>query len=152
MHIEPMLNHVSASDVQPRLNLPATVWQAMLRGIRGQCPRCGGASLFRRFLKPAATCSACQQDWTPQQADDFPAYVSIIVTGHLLAPVMIALVRDTELSTAALMAIILPLTCVMMIGLLQPAKGATIAVQWWYGMHGFRPDRLQPTKGTEGPL
>jgi hypothetical protein len=28
-----------------------------------------------------------------------------------------------------------------MIGLLQPAKGAIIAVQWWFGMHGFRKER-----------
>jgi hypothetical protein len=28
-----------------------------------------------------------------------------------------------------------------MIGLLQPAKGAIIALQWWFGMHGFVKER-----------
>ncbi|WP_405053458.1 DUF983 domain-containing protein [Sphingopyxis sp. BE235] len=45
----------------------------MLRGARGRCPRCNEAKLFHRFLKPVLICSACAQDWTHQQADDFPA-------------------------------------------------------------------------------
>jgi uncharacterized protein (DUF983 family) len=28
-----------------------------------------------------------------------------------------------------------------MLVLLQPAKGAVIALQWWHGMHGFRRER-----------
>jgi hypothetical protein len=28
-----------------------------------------------------------------------------------------------------------------MIGFLQPAKGAIIALQWWFGMHGFVKER-----------
>ena len=94
-----------------------------------------------RFLKPIPRCPQCGQDWTHQQADDFPAYVSILVTGHLMAPLIIALTRDTELSVTALMAIVLPLAVILMIGLLQPAKGAIIALQWWFGMHGFRKER-----------
>jgi uncharacterized protein (DUF983 family) len=63
------------------------------------------------------------------------------VTGHILAPIIIALARDTALSVTAMLAIIMPLAIVLMIGLLQPAKGATIALQWWFGMHGFVKER-----------
>lgn len=121
--------------------LPSSGLEAMARGARGRCPRCKKAKLFRRFLKPRARCPSCGQDWTHQQADDFPAYVSILVTGHLMAPLIIALVRDTDLSVTALVAIILPLAMALMIGLLQPAKGAIIALQWWFGIHGFRKER-----------
>nr|WP_243853697.1 DUF983 domain-containing protein [Sphingopyxis panaciterrae] len=110
----------------------------------GHCPRCGGAKLFRAFLKPVDHCSACKQDWTHQQADDFPAYVSIFLTGHIMAPVIIALVKDTSLSLPALAAIILPLMVGLMILFLQPAKGAIIALQWWFGMHGFPKERRSP--------
>ncbi|MBD3772381.1 MAG: DUF983 domain-containing protein [Rhodobacteraceae bacterium] len=123
------------------LALPASGWAAMLRGLRGRCPRCGEARLFMRFLKPIPHCPHCGQDWTHQQADDFPAYVSIFVTGHLMAPLIIALTRSSTLSVTALMAIILPLAVVLMIGLLQPAKGAIVALQWWFGMHGFQKER-----------
>ncbi len=75
---EPVIGTPAAPD---RSCLPATAWVALLRGLRGQCPRCGKARLFARFLQPAPVCLHCKQDWKHQQADDFPAYVSIFVTG-----------------------------------------------------------------------
>lgn len=111
--------------------------EAVRRGALGRCPRCGVARLFPKFLKPIARCDTCGQDWTPQQADDFPAYVAIFVTGHLLAPLIIVLVKDANLSVGVLTAVILPFAIVMMMALIQPAKGAIIAIQWWFSMHGF---------------
>lgn len=135
----PLIDDAGA-PMQPAA-LPSSGLEAVARGAQGRCPRCKKAKLFRRFLKPMARCLACGQDWTHQQADDFPAYVSIFVTGHIMAPVIIALVRDAGLPIAALVAIILPLALALMIGLLQPAKGAVIALQWWFGMHGFVKER-----------
>ena len=130
--------------------LPSSGWEAMARGARGRCPRCNDAKLFHRFLKPMATCPRCRQDWTHQQADDFPAYVSILLTGHIMAPIIIALVQETALSLAALAAIIVSSMLILMIGILQPAKGATIALQWWFGMHGFVKERR--TSNEENPM
>lgn len=130
--------------------LPTSGRVAILRGLQGRCPRCGEARLFGRFLKPIARCPHCTQDLTHQQADDFPAYLSILVAGHLLAPLIIALTRDAGLSIAALMAIIIPLAIVLLIALLQPAKGAVIALQWWFGMHGFRAERACARSGETG--
>lgn len=121
--------------------LPDSAWIALARGLRGQCPRCGAGALFRRWLKPHLACPACAVDWSPQQADDFPAYISILLTGHLLAPLIVMLVVDWDLGPGALAAILLPLTVILMLGLLQPAKGAVIALQWWHGLHGFRKER-----------
>jgi uncharacterized protein (DUF983 family) len=118
--------------------LSRSAFEAVKRGALGRCPRCGTSKLFPKFFKPIAQCDACGQDWTPQQADDFPAYVAIFVIGHLLAPLIIALVKDAGLSVGALMAIILPLAVIMMIALIQPSKGAIIAIQWWFSMHGFK--------------
>lgn len=132
------------------IRLPGSAWIALGRGLRGHCPRCGAGGLFRRWLKPHAACPACGVDWSPQQADDFPAYISILLTGHLLAPVIIALVVDWDLGPVALAAILLPLTVILMLGLLQPAKGAVIALQWWHGLHGFRKERPDPAGGGEG--
>lgn len=120
---------------------PTSGWAAALRGMRNRCPKCQQARLFQHFLKPVPHCPACGQDWTHQRADDFPAYISILLTGHLMAPIIILLIRDFHLSTAALAAIIMPLAVLLMIGFLQPAKGAIIAVQWWLGMHGFERHR-----------
>lgn len=121
--------------------LPASGRGALLRGIRGRCPRCAAAGLFRQWLKPHDHCPACRIDWTPQRADDFPAYISILLTGHLLAPLIIALVVHWDLGPGPLAAVILPLTVLLMLGLLQPAKGGVIALQWWHGLNGFARER-----------
>ncbi|WCP12262.1 hypothetical protein sphantq_00659 [Sphingobium sp. AntQ-1] len=140
-----------AGTIGGEIVLPSSGWAAVLRGARNRCPRCQQAKLFARFLKPVPHCPACGQNWTHQRADDFPAYVSILLTGHLMAPIIITLVRDFDLSTAALVAIIMPLAMILMIGLLQPAKGAIIALQWWLGMHGFERERPVPPGGEAVP-
>jgi uncharacterized protein (DUF983 family) len=113
----------------------------MWRGVRFRCPRCGDAHLFAGFLKPMPFCPACAQDWSHQRADDFPAYISMLVTGHLLAPLIIMLELGFSPPVDVLAAIVVPLAMVMMLGMLQPAKGAVIALQWWSGMHGFVRER-----------
>lgn len=118
---------------------PATIWQAMLRGARFRCPRCEAKGLFPRFLKPAPRCASCGQDWSLHKADDFPPYISIFVTGHVMAPVIIEVSRQPALALWIKLAICLVLGSSLMLALLQPAKGAVIALQWWMGMHGFHP-------------
>lgn len=126
---------------ETRYDLPATLMACLWRGVLGRCPRCGEGSLFRKWLKPVDNCAHCRLDISGQRADDLPAYIGIFVTGHLLAPVIIALVTGFALSATALLAIIIPLALVMLLGLLQPSKGGVIALQWWNGMHGFRKER-----------
>jgi uncharacterized protein (DUF983 family) len=122
--------------------IPATFSQALLRGVRSRCPRCGEGLLFRKWLKPRERCPVCTMDLTPQRADDLPAYIAMIVTGHLMAPLIIMLSADFGMSPVAMIAILVPLAVAMMLGMLQPAKGGVIAVQWWFGMHGFVKERL----------
>ncbi|MBY6016137.1 DUF983 domain-containing protein [Qipengyuania gaetbuli] len=145
MSLSPEANRPSAVGY----DLPASLFAAMLRGVRHRCPRCGEGKLFRRWLKPVDTCSACSLDISGQRADDLPAYIGIFVTGHLLAPVIIALVTKWELGALALLAIIIPLAIVMLVALLQPSKGAVIGLQWWNGMHGFRKERLPEREGLQ---
>lgn len=123
------------------ISLPATLPSALWRGTLCRCPRCGDGKLFRKWLKPVDCCSVCDLDITGQRADDLPAYIGIFVSGHLLAPFIITLVVSYSLSPMALLAIIIPLALVMLIALLQPSKGAVIALQWWNGMHGFKRER-----------
>lgn len=121
--------------------IPATFVEAALRGIRGKCPRCGESRLFRKWLKPLDRCPTCTLDLTPQRADDFPAWIAIILTGHVTAPLIIALSLDYALEPLAMVSILIPLAMTMMLGLLQPAKGAVISAQWWFGLHGFIRER-----------
>ncbi len=124
--------------------LPAGWLPALARGLKGKCPRCGEAALFRRWLKPVERCAHCRQDWSLQQADDFPAYIGIFVVGHLLAPVVIAMIGTFHMSAWATLAIILPVAIILLLATLQNTKGAVIAFLWWQGIGAFRQERPAP--------
>ena len=123
------------------------LWSAMKRGFRSRCPRCGEGKLFRAFLKVDDHCSVCGLDFTPHRADDLPAYLVIIIVGHIVVP--LALWIETNYSPAVWLqlAIYLPLSLVMSLALLQPVKGAVVGFQWAMRMHGFdenAPDEISP--------
>ena len=131
---------MTAPKADPSIGQPPPLWRALARGAVGRCPRCGRGQLFRVFLKPVDRCAACNQDWTLQRADDFPAYAALFITGHLVAPLAVHLARDSSVSPGMAAAITLPVTAGLAIGLLQPCKGAIIALQWRMAMHGFGED------------
>src|ERR1700742_2975239 len=113
------------------------VWTSIKRGFRCRCPRCGEGKLFRAFLKTADNCSVCGQDFTPHRADDLPAYLVIVIVGHLTVPVALMIETNYSPPVALQLAVYLPLTLVASLVLLQPVKGAVVAIQWALRMHGF---------------
>ena len=123
------------------------LWSAMKRGFRGRCPRCGEGKLFRAFLKVGNNCSACGLDFTPHRADDLPAYLVIVIVGHIVVPLALWIETDYAPAVWLQLAIYLPLTVVLSLGLLQPVKGAVVGFQWAMRMHGFdenAPDEMSP--------
>jgi uncharacterized protein (DUF983 family) len=120
------------------------VWQALRRGFRGRCPRCGEGKLFRAFLKVDNACSVCGLDFTPHRADDLPAYLVIVIVGHIVVPLALWIETDYAPPVALQLAIYLPLTVVASLALLQPVKGAVVGVQWALRMHGFDEENPEP--------
>lgn len=133
-----------------QFELPTGWIPAVLRGTKGTCPRCGVAALFRAWLKPVDACAHCRCDWSVQQADDFPAYIGIFVVGHLLAPVVIAMIGTFGISAWLTLAIILPVAVAMLLGMLQPVKGAVIGFLWWHGIGAFQQERRAPEDNSPG--
>lgn len=82
-----------------------------------------------------------------QQADDFPAYIGIFVVGHLLAPVLIAMIAG-GVSAWLTLAILLPCSIVFLLAMLQPTKGAVIAFLWWHGIGAFRGQERRKPEDT----
>ena len=113
------------------------VWTAMKRGFRGRCPRCGEGKLFRAFLKVDNNCSVCGLDFTPHRADDLPAYLVIVIVGHIVVPTALMIETNYSPPVALQLAIYLPFTMVASLLLLQPVKGAVVGMQWALRMHGF---------------
>jgi uncharacterized protein (DUF983 family) len=113
------------------------VWTALKRGFRGRCPRCGEGKLFRAFLKVDDHCSVCGLDFTPHRADDLPAYLVIVIVGHIVVPLALMIETNYSPPVALQLAIYLPATLIASLLLLQPVKGAVVALQWALRMHGF---------------
>jgi uncharacterized protein (DUF983 family) len=111
---------------------------ALLRGWRCKCPQCGAGPMMRGYLKVRDTCPVCGEELHHQRADDGPAYLTILIVGHVLAPLMLyaftALRPDPIIlaSTFSVAAVGLSLY------LLPRLKGAMVALQWAKRMHGFR--------------
>src|SRR6476646_7048527 len=123
------------------------VWTALKRGLRGRCPRCGQGKLFRAYLKVADHCSVCGLDFTPHRADDLPAYLVIVIVGHIVVPTLLWIETNYTTPVWLSFAAYLPFTFVASLALLQPVKGAVVGLQWALRMHGFDdnpPDGIPP--------
>lgn len=123
-----------------------TLVTALWRGFRCRCPNCGEGRLFKSFLKVTNACPVCAEEFHHHRADDFPAYIVIVVVGHLIVPLILAVETHIAPPYWVHLLLWLPLTLIACLGLLQPTKGAIVALQWHAGMHGFegaRARRLQ---------
>ncbi|PWR04032.1 hypothetical protein DKT77_03005 [Meridianimarinicoccus roseus] len=110
---------------------------SLRRGLALRCPSCGRGHLMRTYLKPLDSCPACGEDLRPARADDGPAYLTILVVGHLMAP-FIHVAFTTWRPDPLVMAFGLSAGCVALsLFLLPRMKGLIIGFQWARRMHGF---------------
>ncbi len=108
------------------------------RGWRQRCPACGEGSLFGKYLKVQRECAHCGEELYHHRADDFPAYVVILILGHVLIPLVVEV--EMRFTPPMWLHALLwaPLACLLTYLLLPRVKGAIVAYQWNKGMHGFR--------------
>ena len=111
--------------------------RSIRRGLLGSCPHCGEGRLFRKFIKPVDACAECGEDYTHQRADDLPAYIVVLLVGHIMVGGFLATEMLLSLPNWAHLTIWMPFTILASLALLQPVKGAVIGLQWANRMHGF---------------
>lgn len=110
---------------------------AMLRGWRRCCPNCGTGPLLRGYLKVRDTCTVCGEDLSHQRADDGPAYLTILIVGHLMAPAILWVFTTYRPDPLILTTIFSVGTVALSLFLLPRLKGVMIGIQWAKRMHGF---------------
>lgn len=119
--------------------LPRAFWPALLRGLGGRCPNCERGKMFRAFLKVVDKCPVCSEELHHHRADDAPAYVVIVIVGHIVVSLALAIELAFRPPYWIQFLFWIPATIALALLLLQPIKGAIVAVQWVYRMHGFDP-------------
>lgn len=110
---------------------------ALRRGWRRRCPNCGAGPMLRGYLKVRDTCPVCQEELYHQRADDGPAYLTILIVGHLMAPLLLIVFMRWRPDPLVLTALFSVGTVGLSLWLLPRLKGAMVAIQWAKRMHGF---------------
>jgi len=107
-----------------------TVERAILRGLAGKCPRCGGGRLFQGFLGLRPNCEHCGLEYGFADAGDGPAVFGILIGGFIV--VFAALIVEFAYQPPYWVhaALWLPLVLIVTLGPLRPLKGVLIALQY----------------------
>ena len=111
-------------------------FSVLWRGIQKRCPKCGVGAVLTGYLKPASSCSHCGEDLSHISADDGPAWLTLLIVGHAIVPLMLVLGRDNAISAWFSITGLMLITLVGVYFILPRAKGAFIALIWITGATG----------------
>jgi uncharacterized protein (DUF983 family) len=116
------------------------VLAAMGRGARARCPNCGRSPLFRAYLKQVDACAECQEPFKHIRADDGPAWLTILIVGHIVVGLALSSEIYAPLPVWESMSLFLGLSVVLILWLLPRAKGVFIGAIWAMKAPGSEPD------------
>ncbi len=113
------------------------LYPSLWKGWRRKCPKCGSGPLLKGYLKVRDTCPVCHEELHHQRADDGPAYLTILIVGHLMAPILLFAFEMWRPDPLVLFTIFAIGCVALSLYLLPRLKGALVALQWSKRMHGF---------------
>lgn len=119
--------------------------RAIVRGLRGRCPRCGEGHLFQGFLGLKSSCEHCGLEYGFADAGDGPAVFGILIGGFIVvfAALMVEFAYQPPYWVHA--ALWVPLIFIVTLGPLRPLKGVLIALQYH---HKAAEGRLERRSGN----
>jgi len=117
-----------------------SILQSLLRGAHLTCPACGTGAMFKSYLKVSDHCPACAEALHHHRADDAPPYFTIVIVGHIVVGLVLAVEMAYRPPLWLHAALWLPLTVLLALAILPPIKGALVGLQWALLMHGFDPE------------
>ena len=107
---------------------------SVLRGLKGRCPACGQGQLFWKYLKVNGRCEACDHDLARYPADDGPAYLTILLTGHLVVAPLLIFPIVWRANPVYSLPIILSLLAAFTLTALPRVKGGWIGLMYALGV------------------
>ncbi len=110
---------------------------ALFRGWRRRCPQCGTGPLFKGYLKVRERCTVCGEAFHHHRADDGPAYLTILIVGHLMAPTIGFVFMEFRPDPLVLATSFAVGCTALSLYLLPRLKGMIVGFQWAKRMHGF---------------
>jgi uncharacterized protein (DUF983 family) len=110
---------------------------ALMRGWHRRCPKCGEGPMMQGYLSVREACPSCGEAFHHHRADDGPAYLTILVVGHLIAPALHFAYSNFDPDPLFIAVFFSLLTSALSLYLLPRLKGGLVALQWAKRMHGF---------------
>ena len=110
---------------------------ALLRGWRRRCPNCGEGPVLKGYLAVRDDCTVCGEELHHHRADDGPAYLTILIVGHIMAPMIIWVFSTFRPEPLVLATGFTIGTVALSLYLLPRLKGGIVAFQWAKRMGGF---------------
>ena len=111
-------------------------FSVLWRGIQKRCPKCGIGAVLTGYLKPASSCSHCGEDFSHISADDGPAWLTLLIVGHAIVPLILVFGRDNAIPAWFSITSLTLITLFGVYFVLPRAKGAFIALIWVTGATG----------------
>lgn len=108
--------------------------------MRGLCPRCAAPGLFSGLVGFAPSCRACGLDYSAFNVGDGPAAFLIFIVGGLVTSLAIWLELAAEPPFWVHFLLWLPLTILLVLGLLRVSKGLLLALEY---RHRAREGQIQ---------
>jgi uncharacterized protein (DUF983 family) len=110
--------------------------QSVRRGAFMRCPGCGLGRLFGAYLKPARDCPHCGEAFGDMRTDDAAPWLTILLVGHIVGPLVVLSERSFQPPMALQIAIFIPATLLLTLWLLPRAKGALLGLMWALRLRG----------------
>ncbi|MDC7675867.1 DUF983 domain-containing protein [Asticcacaulis machinosus] len=112
-----------------------TLMTAIKRGLNRRCPACGEGRAFKGYLKVVDACDHCHTPLGLYPCDDGPAYVTMIIVGHIvIAPLFmfdsVFMHYPFEILIPSSIAVMGALT----LWLLPYIKGGFLGLVWRHGL------------------
>jgi len=92
--------------------------------------------VFGRYLKPAQACGHCGEAYDHIRTDDFAPWLTIIVMGHILAPIIFHVEINYSPPTHWALAVWIPSVVILTLILLPIAKGVCLGFMWAMKLRG----------------
>lgn len=93
--------------------------------------------MMKSYLSVRDRCAVCREDLSHHRADDGPAYLTILIVGHIVGPLLLSVYLTFAAYPVMLFTVFAVLTVALSLWMLPRLKGAVVAFQWAREMHGF---------------
>ena len=103
---------------------------AIMKGMKGRCPKCGEGKLFTGYLEVNGACSACGYDYRDIDTADGPAFFIMLIVGFAIVIGAFILEAILHPPMWVHMVVWMPMVVILSLALLRPFKGVMFALQY----------------------